>query len=294
LWRSNHFVTVAHGCQPVNPDPTARMADVNPQFGVAGRHRNVVDGGLFVRQRLSSEPDRYRGRRRVPTPPRSRYAVVVTSAFVGAGVVALGAATHMPDAKAISPDVLRGLEGQHVASVDALTGRSADAEKASRGEDRDAVNSTKMSVDAKTTDVWRLPLDYYQFTSAYGVRWGHLHAGIDLAATEGVPYKAVHAGTVTKAGYSGGYGYALTIRNDDGTEVIYAHSRRLLVNAGDKVKAGQVIGEVGSTGASYGTHLHLEIHVAGEPTDPIPFLRERGVDIKLGVESVFAGMAAAS
>ena len=57
-----------------------------------------------MRQRLSSEPDRYRGRRRVPTPPRSRYAVVVTSAFVGAGVVALGAASNLPDAKDVNPD----------------------------------------------------------------------------------------------------------------------------------------------------------------------------------------------
>jgi len=51
---------------------------------------------------------------------------------------------------------------------------------------------------------------------------------------------------------------------------------------------------VGNTGASYGTHLHLEVHVNGQPTDPIPFLRDRGVDIKLQVESVYAGMVAAA
>ena len=248
-----------------------------------------------MRQRLSSEPDRYRGRRRVPTPPRSRYAVVVTSAFVGAGVVALGAASNLPDAKELSPEVLRDLQGQHVVAADALAGRADDATKASRGEARESANTTLMTAEQpETTDVWRLPLDYYQFTSAYGVRFGHLHAGVDLAATEGVPYKAIHAGTVTKAGYSGGYGNALTIQNDDGTEVIYAHSRRLLVKVGDRVEAGQVIGQVGATGASYGTHLHLEVHQDGHPVDPIPFLRERGVDIKLQVESVFAGLADAS
>jgi murein DD-endopeptidase MepM/ murein hydrolase activator NlpD len=137
-------------------------------------------------------------------------------------------------------------------------------------------------------------MEEYTFTSAYGVRWGKLHAGVDLAGPEGMPYKAIHAGKVTKAGYMGGYGYAITIKNADGTEVIYAHSRRLLVKAGDVVKAGQVIGEVGMSGASYGTHLHIEIHVGGQPTDPIPYLRDRGVDIKLGVESVYAGLAAAS
>ena len=244
-----------------------------------------------MRQRLSSEPDRYRGRRRVPTPPRNRYAVVTTAAFIGAGVVAIGAASNLPDQKTINPDVLQGLESQHVAS-DALAARDGD-NKASRGQDR-GVSKEKVSADEAAADVWLLPLDDYTFTSAYGVRWGKLHAGIDLAAPEGMPYKAVHAGKVTQAGYYGGYGYAITIKNADGTEVIYAHSRRLLVKAGDQVKAGQVIGEVGDTGASYGTHLHLEVHVNGQPTDPIPFLRDRGVDIKLQVESVYAGMAAAA
>ncbi|WP_045745557.1 MULTISPECIES: M23 family metallopeptidase [Actinoplanes] len=240
-----------------------------------------------MRQRLSSEPDRYRGRRRVPTPPRSRYAAVVTSAFVGAGVVALGAASNLPDQKAVNPDVLQGLETSQVAA-DALDSRSDDT-RASRGEDRTA--DAALESEVNTEDIYLLPLDDYQFTSPYGIRFGKLHAGIDLAAPEGTPYKAVHGGTVTAAGYNGGYGYSITIQQDDGTEMIYAHSRRLLVEKGATVQAGQVIGEVGNTGASYGTHLHLEVHVNGTPTDPIVFLRDRGVDIKLQIESVYAGMA---
>jgi len=58
--------------------------------------------------------------------------------------------------------------------------------------------------------------------------------------------------------------------------------------------SGTVTAYQTNTGASYGTHLHLEVHVNGQPTDPIPFLRDRGVDIKLQVESVYAGMAAAA
>ncbi len=100
------------------------------------------------------------------------------------------------------------------------------------------------------------------------------------------------ARTVTAAGYNGGYGYSVTVQNADGTEIIYAHSRRLLVKTGDVVKAGQVLGEVGNTGYSYGTHLHLEIHVNGEPTDPIPLLRQNGVDVKLKIESVYGNLAA--
>jgi murein DD-endopeptidase MepM/ murein hydrolase activator NlpD len=246
---------------------------------------------LFVRQRLSSEPDRYRGRRRVPTPPRSRYAVVGISAFIGAGIVAAGAATNLPDAKAVNPKVLASLENSSAASK-ALADRDKDNAAASRSEDRTA--AAKVNTEKATQDVWLLPLDDYVFTSPYGVRWGTLHAGIDLAAPEGVPYVSIHAGTVTQAGYNGGYGYSITVKQANGIEVIYAHSRRLLVQVGQKVTAGQVIGEVGATGASYGTHLHLEIHVNGSPVDPIPFLRERGVDIKLQVESVYAGLAAAA
>ena len=243
-----------------------------------------------MRQRLSSEPDRYRGRRRVPTPPRSRYAVVGAAAFVGAGMVALGAASNVPDAKAVSPSVLQDL--QNAAVNDDLAERSAESDRASRGEERGAEAGTKLSEEEAQAEAWLLPLDDFTFTSPYGMRVGKLHAGIDLATAEGTPYQAIHAGTVTKAGYDGGYGYAITIRHDDGTEVIYAHSRRLLVQKGDQVKAGQVIGEVGNTGYSYGTHLHIETHVNGEPTDPIPLLRSKGVDVKLKIESVYGNLAA--
>ena len=244
-----------------------------------------------MRQRLSSEPDRYRGRRRVPTPPRSRYALVGLSAFVGAGVVALGASANLPDAKAVNPKVLASLENASAASK-ALAARDAGSNRASRSEDRTVAAPVPAANQAQ--DVWLLPLDDYTFTSAYGIRWGVLHAGIDLAAPEGTPYVAVHAGQVTQAGYYGGYGYSITVKQADGVEVIYAHSRRVLVQVGQQVTAGQVIGEVGNTGASYGTHLHLEIHQDGSPVDPIPFLRARGVDIKLQVESVYAGADAAS
>jgi murein DD-endopeptidase MepM/ murein hydrolase activator NlpD len=245
----------------------------------------ATDGGLFVRQRLSSEPDRYRGRRRVPTPPRSRYAVVGAAAFVGAGVVALGAASNLPDTKDVNSTVLQSLKDNSV-PAEALADREAD-DAASRGEARGGAKVHAPTDEEIAANAWLLPLDEFTFTSGYGVRWGKLHAGIDLAAPEGMPYKSIHAGEVTQAGYYGGYGYSITVRQSDGTEIIYGHSRRLLVQKGDKVKAGQVIGEVGNSGASYGTHLHVEIHVDGKPTDPIPLLREHGVDIKLKTESVY-------
>ncbi|MFC0503394.1 M23 family metallopeptidase [Micromonospora costi] len=235
-----------------------------------------------MRQRLSSEPDRYRGRRRVPTPPRSRYAAVVTTAFVGAGVVALGAGA-LPDAKSVSPTVLDELRQASITSQDAAA-RADTAERASRDNSR--------TDEAGEPDVWLLPLQGYDFKSPYGMRWGQLHTGVDLVAPEGTPYVAVHSGTVTKAGWFGGYGYAVIVQHPDGSEAIYGHSSAVSVHEGQQVKAGDQLGLVGNTGHSYGSHLHLEVHVKGEPVDPVPWLQDRGVDIKLQVETYYNDVAA--
>jgi murein DD-endopeptidase MepM/ murein hydrolase activator NlpD len=202
----------------------------------------------------------------------------------------MGAGTALPDAKALDPSVIKNLDRASLTSED-LANRAADSERASRGDARGAA-TTKLSDEEAQAEAWLLPLDEFAFTSGYGVRFGQLHAGIDLAAVEGTPYKAIHAGKVTAAGFKGGYGYAITIEQSDGTEIIYAHSRRLLVQVGDTVQAGQPIGLVGNTGYSYGPHLHVEIHVNGEPTDPIPLLRAHGVDVKLKIESVYGNLAA--
>ena len=238
-----------------------------------------------MRQRLSSEPDRYRGRRRVPTPPRSRYAVVGTAAFVGAGVVALGAA-NLTDYKDVHQSVLQDLDSAQISQD--IQARNDDKADRSDREGTDTAAATTLSESDVEAQAWVLPLQDYTFTAPFGMRLGKLHSGIDLAAPEGSPYQAVHAGTVTSAGYQGGYGFAITIKHDDGTEAVYAHSHRLLVKTGDVVKAGQVVGTVGNTGYSYGTHLHLEIHVDGKPVDPIPLMREHGADVKLKIESPYS------
>ena len=237
-----------------------------------------------MRQRLSSEPDRYRGRRRVPTPPRGRYAVVVTSAFVGAGVVALGAAGNLPDHKAVDATVLAELKESSV-SADAFEQRALDtADRSARGDGA----APTISED----DVWLLPLDDYVFTNPYGMRWNKLHGGIDLKAAEGTPFKAIHAGTVEKVGYEGGYGLRVIISHPDGSQTLYAHASTTLVAEGQQVNAGDTIGRVGSTGYSTGPHLHLETLVDGKQVDPVRLLRQRGVDVKLKVEAVYGGLAA--
>jgi murein DD-endopeptidase MepM/ murein hydrolase activator NlpD len=236
---------------------------------------------VCVRQRLSSEPDRYRGRRRVPTPPRSRYAAVVTTAVVGAGIVAISAGAGLSDAKTVSPDAMPDLDTK---ASSQLAERAAAADRSSRDSDRGAEAST---LDETGSDVWLLPLHSYSLTSPYGVRWGKLHPGVDLAAPEGTAFTASHAGTVKLAGWYGGLGNAIIIDNGDGTEATYGHASQLLVRVGQKVQAGDVIGLVGATGHAFGAHLHFEVHVNGVATDPVPYLRAHGMDLQLETDTVY-------
>ncbi len=120
---------------------------------------------------------------------------------------------------------------------------------------------------------WLRPL-VGRITSAFGWRrdpiTGHRrkHDGVDIAAPEGTPIAAVAAGTVRRAGWAGGYGKVVEIAHDDGTTTLYAHCRDTRVEPGQRVAAGTVIGEVGSTGRSTGPHLHLEVRRDGVPVDP--------------------------
>jgi murein DD-endopeptidase MepM/ murein hydrolase activator NlpD len=215
---------------------------------------------------------------------------VVTSAFVGAGFVAIGAGAALPDAKAVSPTALAGLDGTTSVQED-LADRTEAATRASRDEERGGLAT---SMNQQAPDVWLLPTKGYRFTSPYGLRWGKLHAGVDLAVPEGTPVGAVHAGTVTLARWYGGYGNAVIINHGNGVETVYGHNSSIIVKEGQKVEAGDRIALAGNTGHSYGSHVHLEVHVNGTPMDPIPWLRGKGVDIKLEVEAIYGGVVAAS
>jgi murein DD-endopeptidase MepM/ murein hydrolase activator NlpD len=124
---------------------------------------------------------------------------------------------------------------------------------------------------------WVKPTRGYNLTSGFGQRWGTLHAGVDLAAPSGTPIVAARSGTVSLARWYGGYGYAVKIDHGGGVTTLYGHNSKLLVSAGQKVSAGQRISLMGSTGDSTGPHLHFEVHVGGDPVDPVPYLRERGI-----------------
>ena len=105
---------------------------------------------------------------------------------------------------------------------------------------------------------------------AHPIRGGmRAHSGVDLAAPYGAPIVATADGVIGTAGWSGGYGLLVAISHGGGVQTRYGHLSRLNVTPGQEVRSGDVIGFVGSTGASTGPHVHYEIRVNGVATDPL-------------------------
>lgn len=107
-------------------------------------------------------------------------------------------------------------------------------------------------------------------SSGFGMRWGKMHKGIDIAGAGTV--KAADNGRVTFAGWDGGYGKAIIIDHGNGFETLYGHLSTISVNVGDVVEKGKKIGVKGSTGDSTGVHLHFEVHQNGRVVNPMRFL----------------------
>jgi len=118
-------------------------------------------------------------------------------------------------------------------------------------------------------------------TSPFGWRWGRMHEGVDLAAPDGTPIVAAGAGVVVQAGVAEGYGNAVLIDHGDGYLTHYGHLSAITVTAGQRVSAGQQIGNEGSTGHSTGPHLHFEVHQGfyQNPIEPTEWMHQHGVDI---------------
>ncbi|GHV34127.1 hypothetical protein FACS18949_09610 [Clostridia bacterium] len=111
----------------------------------------------------------------------------------------------------------------------------------------------------------------FKMRTLYGVT--KMHSGIDLAGPTGSPIVASCAGTVIEAGWDGSYGYAVVIDHGHGITTMYAHNSRLLVTVGQKVKQGEQIAKLGSTGRSTGPHCHFEIRIYGKPVNPLTYVK---------------------
>lgn len=143
------------------------------------------------------------------------------------------------------------------------------------------------------------PVDSLSFTSNFGVRadpfrgTAAMHSGVDIPGPVGTPIYATADGIVQRAERSGGYGNMVEVNHGKGIETRYGHLSRILVAPNTRVTRGQLIGLMGSTGRSTGSHLHYEVRVDGRAINPAPFMqsgeamlaiqdRQRGEPVAVG------------
>ncbi|MFB7511829.1 MULTISPECIES: peptidoglycan DD-metalloendopeptidase family protein [unclassified Streptomyces] len=162
---------------------------------------------------------------------------------------------------------------------------SSSSSSAKNGDTQRASRSTERTSVAATSSGWVAPVGNGVSTPyrASGSMWSSgYHTGADFIASSGTTVRAVGAGTVVSAGWSGAYGNEVVIQHADGNYSQYAHLSSLAVSAGQQVSGGQQIGLSGSTGNSTGPHLHFEIRTSpsyGSDIDPLAYLRGHGVSI---------------
>jgi murein DD-endopeptidase MepM/ murein hydrolase activator NlpD len=122
------------------------------------------------------------------------------------------------------------------------------------------------------------PVQHLTFTSNFGIRSdpfrgsAAMHAGVDIPGPTGTPIYATADGIVSNADRQGGYGNMVEINHGKGITTRYGHLSKIVVTANGRVRRGQIIGLMGSTGRSTGPHLHYEVRIDGHAVNPVPFL----------------------
>ena len=123
-----------------------------------------------------------------------------------------------------------------------------------------------------------MPVRNFSYTSGFGVRYDPfnggtaMHAGLDMAGAMGEPIYAAASGTVVTAGRSNGYGNLIELDHGKGLATRYGHLSYIGVYTGQRIRQGELIGRMGSTGRSTGTHLHFEVRIDGRAVNPRPYL----------------------
>ena len=141
----------------------------------------------------------------------------------------------------------------------------------------------------------RMPLEGSNLTSSYGMRTHPVlggrrrHKGVDLAAPKGTPIFATADGIVGRAEWFSSYGLYVEIAHGANLETRYAHMSRLAVAPGERVRKGEIIGYVGSTGRSTGPHLHYEVRIDGIAVNPIPYMVETDAQLRLAQTETQSG-----
>ncbi|MEU2508738.1 LysM peptidoglycan-binding domain-containing M23 family metallopeptidase [Streptomyces sp. NPDC007863] len=187
-------------------------------------------------------------------------------------------------AKAAAPKPAAAPKAAPKATVKAAPKATAKVTEQTRAS-RSAERAAAPAAAAPAASGWVAPVSGGVSTPyrASGSMWSSgYHTGADFIASSGTTVRAVGAGTVVSAGWSGAYGNEVVIKHADGNYSQYAHLSSLAVSAGQSVSGGQQIGLSGSTGNSTGPHLHFEIRTSpsyGADIDPLAYLRQHGVSI---------------
>ncbi|MET0251628.1 MAG: M23 family metallopeptidase [Novosphingobium sp.] len=205
---------------------------------------------------------------------------------VAAAAAALGATPALANSSAAAADIAAPLRTNPATS--ATVGNGDEQFKNLFASWQALDRSTAQAPSASGVSIpSRIPVDGYKLTSAYGMRVHPVlggrrsHKGLDMASPVGTAIHAAADGIVGKADWFGGYGLYVALEHGGSMETRYGHMSRLNVSAGQRVRKGEVIGYVGTTGRSTGPHLHYEVRIAGEAVNPIPYLQSGGAPLTL-------------
>ena len=249
-------------------------------------------------------PGRHRGPKKGPRLPavlKSGYllpsaaaaALVVTAS---GATVAESAPVHLDLTGAAARQKAQDTEAFHLERVQARQQREVqttaaqarvlEAQRIARDAQRRTIAKKKAKALAakraeearQAREKWVMPIKGAVFTSGFGWRWGRMHQGDDFGTPVGTPLAAMSSGTVTFAGWQGGYGNKIEITYWDGTVSVFGHLSQVATSVGQAVSPGDIVGYSGNTGHSTGPHLHLEIHPdGGTAIDPAPWLHTHGL-----------------
>ncbi len=238
----------------VNRSELARLQEENETLRLTNQSfENRLDG---LQTRLSDSEDRTR-----------KLAIV-------AGLENLGASSEVGVGGPLTPASAR--EPGPEAELASVEGRS------------EYLNQTLAQVESRLSDNLRLISSTPSiapvrgiYTSTFGYRRDPItgqrayHSGVDISAPPGKPVKASADGVVTKTEQYGNLGRAVFIAHGFGVTTIYGHLSRINVTPGQRVDRGAIVGLVGNSGRSTGYHLHYEVQVNGEPTNPLAYILDR-------------------
>lgn len=165
-------------------------------------------------------------------------------------------------------------------SDDKASGSTSSGKDSNKDSDKEKAKKDEKQKSSSKSEDLGAPLAYLKPTSSFGYRVSPItgaasefHSGQDYAATCGTPVKSSADGKVVQAGWHPyGGGNRVTVKHDDGLKTTYNHMAAIKVSDGESVKAGESVGNVGSTGASTGCHLHFEVVKGGQTVDPLGFL----------------------